>query len=145
MTDSTRPPNKPPSNPPPSGPPPSSPPSKFIDDLMLLADSLGFQTPARQSPQVCATGGPAQSSGRYPERLTPSSAVAVAPAACESTDPPSGAGVDVPGVVPGCKGRVVGAVGAAAFTLPDTRVPLRFGAGEHRLVGVVEALLTPDS
>jgi hypothetical protein len=66
MTDSTRPPNKPPSNPPPSGPPPSSPP-KSADDLFDLADTLGFQTPARRDPlkapamafvAVASTGGP---------------------------------------------------------------------------------------
>jgi hypothetical protein len=26
---------------------------------------------------------------------------------------------------------------SGSFTLPDTRVPLRFGEGEHRLVGAV--------
>ena len=36
----------------------------------------------------------------------------------------------------GEEGRAAGARGAA-FRLPDTRVPLRFGEGEHRLVGRV--------
>jgi hypothetical protein len=94
MTDSTRPPNKPPSNPPPSGPPPSSPP-KSADDLMHLADTLGFQTPARRDPLK---------------------APAMAFVAVEETGGP----VNVPDVRARDEGRADGAVGAATFILPPT-------------------------
>jgi hypothetical protein len=88
--------NRPPGHPPPpSGPPPSSPP-KSADDLMHLADSLGFQTPARRDPLK---------------------APAMAFVAVEETGGPV---PNVPDVRARDEGRAGGAVGAATFTLPPT-------------------------
>lgn len=97
-----------------------------------------FESPARQSPRFDQAGGPVRTtrpiSGEEP---TPGSAVAVAPAARESTDPPSGAGAYVPGSRlrgPGEEGCAAGARGAA-FRLPDTRLRPLFEPGELRLYG----------
>lgn len=56
---------------------------------------------------------------------------------------PGGLGPNVPGGAdsegsrPGRNGRAVGADGAATFANPNSRVPLKFGAGENRLYGPV--------
>lgn len=47
------------------------------------------------------------------------------------------AGANVPAVRARGDGRADGAVGAATFANPNTRVPLRFDEGTHRLVGAV--------
>lgn len=131
----------------PNGPQPSGP-EVTTDDLMHLADAVfGAQSPARQgtpSTAVAAAvgfplspGGPVQDSGREKSARPDGGAPGVPQLPAVAAD--------VPGKVRECRGRVVGADGAATFTTPNTRVPLRFGAGEHRLVGLVEALLTPDS
>jgi hypothetical protein len=115
----------------------------MTDDLFDLAASL-TQSPARQcaegqvpSPSVAmVAGGPVQTTRPPGEEPTPGSAVAISSAARASTGVVAGAGAaslsggDRVGAGPG-SGAVSG------FTLPDTRVPLRFGEGEHRLVGAV--------
>lgn len=121
--------------------------------LRSIAVREGHELPARQGdPSVAvaaAVGFPLSPDGpgsNHPlapgEEPTPGSAVAAlsGAAARESTRAvvADGAGADVPGAEGlGCKGRVVGADGAATFTNPNTRVPLSFDEGEHRLVGAV--------
>lgn len=109
-------------------------PARQGDPSVAVAAAVGFPL----SPD-----GPGSNHPLAPgEEPTPGSAVAAlsGAAARESTRAvvADGAGADVPGAEGlGCKGRVVGADGAATFTNPDTRVPLRFDEGEHRLVGAV--------
>lgn len=103
----------------------------MTDDLMHLADSLGFTTPARQVHIASAVdfvstpGGPAQLplSGRgrtsgldqVAPRLVGSGGVVDA-----------AADVDVPAVRARDEGRAAGADGAATFTLPPTPELPRF-------------------
>lgn len=166
----TDPPPPPPKHPPRTPPPPDNrPPTKApghpprkadaLDDLMALADAV-FDTPARRDAMgagsaisavaVTRPGGPVQPPVGMGEELTPpSSAVAVAAAACESrrvpdTTPEAGASfgrekssrpdggapgeppplavaADVPDVRARDDGRAgAGAPGAATFTLPPT-------------------------
>jgi hypothetical protein len=103
------------------------------------------QTPARLS-----LNGEGQRPGGGPvlttrpdtgEEPTPGSAAAVAPAACESTDPPIGAGADVPAARARDDGRAGnGAVGAATFTLPPIPTVPSFDNGPSLSARIADQL-----
>lgn len=109
------PPGTPPPSPPPGGPrrpTPAGPPPKFADDLMHLADTLGFKTPARQAQtaravdSVSTSGGPVR-----PPQVADEPPVTTSIVAADSEGRTGGAGI---------------APGAAPFALPPTAELPRF-------------------